>query len=245
MTQKAFSATNPHMAEELREFGNKEFVSIRAQFGGKRDFLGQEIDEIILKIKNLFTIENLIGYLNTGNKSACDYLQSDWASRPFLCAQMTKEVCMAAFEFAKVGLQNQRPLQFVAFYDFCAGGFSLINQIILAEAEISGRAKDSITKRLDAESTNYPLEFKVDVFLQIKRSLIDAERLLVADPTGFNLLEVKLEEMKECFSRGEQEPHLLWLDRFSIPEFAIAGAEFAQEVYKKCYQISNSRPSAP
>lgn len=164
-------------------------------------------------------------------------------SIPMLCSHyLMSEVCRATREesFNLAGIEDYTGM--VLWYDIGDGVIMSINQIKFAENEIRGDTERYVAGSVEAYEPSVVKAAELYVvaapYLQNEARLLG--NLLKDDPTGFAILDKTVANLR-AEAKGEQVD-LHFLAPFHVPQFVIAGAEFARKLYRTIYPIAAQLP---
>lgn len=136
-----------------------------------------------------------------------------------------------SFNLARLDYSRQNYHSFAFWLDITCG-MGYLNTISMGEDYLKGAA-DKILSDYIAEGSellDIDISTGAESYLDLTQKSRNAALSLQKDPSGFLLIEEEIKKLKE----NPQEIAA----KSQIPEFVIAGAEFAQKAYKQIYPIA-------
>lgn len=122
------------------------------------------------------------------------------------------------------------PLAFDVHY----GVREVLAPIIGAEMEIKGETEQSVSNYFTAIDNQFPgslpLADQVQKYLSEKNKAKSHSQLLINDPTGFQLVDRVLQDLKEGLDHAENYPF--------CKEYVLFGGELARDSYKILYRVT-------
>ncbi|MBI2032120.1 MAG: hypothetical protein HYT09_00565 [Candidatus Levybacteria bacterium] len=133
---------------------------------------------------------------------------------------------------------NGGNLCFLVSHDFAEGMLHIATVIDIAEGEIAGKTEQMIMdtfERVDAQEEKDFTQSQVDFFLSMKSGVRQWTDLLLADPSGFQLVDGYVAHAEDEFNKPPQS-RSHFIPPYYTPNFFLMGARFGRDLYKKAYK---------
>ena len=159
--------------------------------------------------------------------------------RSSVCARMITEQVLS-FMVDKVVEIQAHPPSFVLWHDVTDGIIEVVGSLLFAwepeEATNSG-----LMRLIHTAQREYGLALtphtQATSDARWKEEVMEVAQLLKADPSGFTLIDTVIAEL-HAQAAGRPINEQQRIERYQIPEFVIAGAEQAREIYKCLYPLT-------
>lgn len=168
-------------------------------------------------------------------------------SNAYLCSQaLVIGMADPTFYIARQGInpvtmEIRDPLHVIFYYDMANGIEATLNSIGVAERDLEGQSEQALALTVSedpdvAEAAETYLMYQP--WLDLSKEFA---KLLTEDQTGFRLIDVLVERLREVQQRGAVlEPPLY--HSFQVVSFVLGGAELARLAYRTLYPIAEQLP---
>lgn len=204
-------------------------------------------EEVILFMEKIFPpmrreyFEKIANHRDIAQKSLSEFRSAGEhalgknLSRTALCCNFALSISDGFEDIAKQELVKGKLAEFRFWFDLSMGMSLALGDVGDGEDELSDSGDElrlnfiARLSDLGKQNNKWSASEQADFYLKMKRRGEKYLRMFIKDSSGFSIVDSRVEEIRKSVSEDV---------RSLCPEYVLAGAEFARDLYKMIYGIA-------